>query len=139
MGVVRGATTFLEIDNRIVGKANSLEFDPSLELDASESLGKYGADELIYVDMPPVPVSFTLEREAYNGLVAQGLYPDVSSDYNITSFKPLTIVARDKISGATMHKVNGFKPTRKPISFEKGRKSMYRVEGQGLMEVEKDT
>lgn len=139
MSTTSGSRVYLEIDNKIIGKANNFEIDPSLVLDTSESLGKLGPDELMYVDRPPVGVSFTIERRPYEGMVAQGLWPDVSDDLSVHNFQGKTVVARDRVTGATLHKISGFKPTRKPIGFVKGQKSMYRIEGQALLEVERDT
>ena len=138
MPVITGAMILLRAENQIVGKANEIEFDVELESDVSEQVGSYHVDEVIYTGVTPPRVSFTIEREATKGLVKRGLWPDMTSDFNITNFKPLTLEIQDKASGAILHKVKGWKPTGKPIGFTKGRKSMYRVSGMGTRETEKD-
>ena len=134
-----GSTIFLYIDDKIVGKANEVSVDARLDVEESHSLGKYGPDEICYSEMPAVPVSMVIERWSYDGLVARGLWPDVSSDFNIMNYKPVTVLVQSKKTGAMLHKVSGFRPTSKPISFRKGQKAVYQLDGVGLREMELDT
>lgn len=138
MPPISGAIALLRANNRIVGKANDINIDPNLQTDVSEEVGKYHANEVIYTAADLVRVSFTIERWAYDGLVSRGLWPDTSLDSNITNFQGLTLEVQDKRSGVVLHKVTGWKPTGKPVSFRKGVKSVYQVSGVGIKEVEGD-
>lgn len=139
MSVITGAMALLRVNNRIIAKANNVSVRSRLQTDVSEEIGKYHANEILYISVDPVEVSFELERETRKGLVAQGLWPDTTSDFNITDFSGLTIEVQDKKTGAILHKVNGWKPTDKDVPFTKGQKSMYRVSGLGIRETEKDS
>jgi len=138
MPFISGAIALLRANNRLVGKAHDISIDVNLQTDVSEEVGKYHVNEIVYTAADVVRVSFTLERWAYDGLVARGLWPDASLDSNITNFPGITLEIQDKVSGAILHKVTGWKPTGKPISFRKGVKSVYQVSGVGIKETEGD-
>lgn len=138
MSVITGAMALLRADNRIVGKVNNVNVRPRLQTDVSEEIGKYHINEVIYTSVDAVEVDFDIEREAQKGLVRQGLWPDTSNDFNIMNFQGLTLEVQDKSTGAILHKITGWKPTSKDITFTKGQKVMYRVSGLGIKEEEKD-
>lgn len=139
MTVITGAMALLRANNKLVGKVNNVNVRSRFQTDVSEEIGKYHINEVLYTSVDPVEVSFDIEREARKGLIAQGLWPDTSNDFNIANFEGLTLEVQDKQSGVILHKITGWKPTDKDVPFTKGQKSMYRVSGMGVREVEKDT
>jgi hypothetical protein len=102
----------------------------------SEPLGEYHATEKFYVGAGQVQLSFSLERVATQSLTQQGLWPKQASNADIASFQPLTIEIEDTLTGSTLHRVTNFLPTRCPITYRKGDKSVYRVSGVGIRQTD---
>lgn len=138
MGILHGAIVYLIADGKRIAKANNVEVDQSMQVDTSNPIGTYHHQEIFYTGVELAQVSFDMERRAAQGMVAVGLWPDSSNDLNIQNFKPITLEVQAKDTGETLHRIKDFLPTRKPLSFMKGQKAMYRVTGQGLKVTEED-
>lgn len=138
MPPISGAIGFLRFNNKRVAKVNDINLSVQLQTDVSEEVGKYHANEVVYTGVDLARLSMTIERWAYQSLVSQGIWPDTSLDSNITNHPGFTVEVQDKVSGAILHKVTGWKPTSKSVGFRKGVKSVYQLEGVGIKEVEGD-
>lgn len=139
MGIIHGAIVYLIANGKRVAKANNIEVDQAMMVDSSNPVGNYHHEEIFYTGVELAQVSFDVERRAAQGLVALGLWPDQSSDSSIQNFKPILLEVQDKQTGEVLDRIKDFLPTRKPHSYPKGQKTMYRVSGQGLKVTEEDS
>lgn len=136
MAIMHGAIAIIRANSSRVAKATDIDLDVEMMIGVSEPLGEYHAVENFYTGAGQVQLSFTLERQATKSLTQQGLWPKQASNADIAAFAPLNIEIEDTLTGTILHRISSFLPTRCPITYRKGEKSVYRVSGVGIRQTD---